>query len=112
MSQVKAPKNFMSSFSGSFINNDKQGGTEALREECSCFSECKFRRRSCSAFFLFPGQGCAYLGLQAKAIKLHLALLTSSSYRLFIICSPQNCSFVKLIRDVFIGQFLDQMVEK
>jgi hypothetical protein len=73
------------------------------RNLLSCFSERKLRRHSCSAFsvswpglclsavllFLFHGQGCAYLSLQVKAIKPHLTLLTSSSHRLFIICSPQ-----------------------
>jgi hypothetical protein len=58
-------------------------------ETCSCFSEHKqLGRRSCSAF-LFRGWGCVYLGLQIKAIKPPLTLLTSSSHRLFIIRSPQ-----------------------
>jgi hypothetical protein len=35
------------------------------------------------------GWGCAYLSLQVKAIRPHLALLVSSSHRLFIIHSPQ-----------------------
>jgi hypothetical protein len=40
---------------------------------------------------LFPvcDQGCAYLSLQVTAIKLHLALLMSSSHRFLIIHSPQ-----------------------
>jgi hypothetical protein len=42
-------------------------------------------------FFLFCAWGCAYLGLQMKAIKPHLALLMSSSHRLFTICCPHTC---------------------
>jgi hypothetical protein len=49
-----------------------------------------------AAVLLFPvcGRGCAYLSLQMKAIKLHLALLMSSSCRLFIICCPQLVDIV------------------
>jgi hypothetical protein len=58
-----------------------------MRNQPSCFSEHKLR--SCTVLlFLFRGQGCAYLSLQMKAIKLHLTLLTSSSHMVFIICSP------------------------
>jgi hypothetical protein len=39
--------------------------------------------------FLLRDQVCVYLGLRVKAIKPRLALLTSSSHRLFIIRSPQ-----------------------
>jgi hypothetical protein len=40
--------------------------------------------------FLFRDPVCADLGLQVKAIKPHLTLLTSSSHRLFRICSPHH----------------------
>jgi hypothetical protein len=76
------------------MNSSKQGGAEAGAWHCNrrnlrpWFSEHKLRRCSCSAL------PCLWLGLclsrpiQMKAVKLHLALLTFSSHRLFIICCP------------------------
>jgi hypothetical protein len=61
----------------------------------SSFSESKFRRCSCSGLSVC-GQGCAYLGLQMKAVKLHLDLLMSSSHRLFIIRSPHHPTAIRL----------------
>jgi hypothetical protein len=51
-----------------------------------------------AAVLLFPvcGWGCAYLGLQVKAMKPHLALLVSSSHRLFIISPHLLCLIYKL----------------
>jgi hypothetical protein len=43
--------------------------------------------------FLFCDLGCSYLTLQMKAIKLYLAVLTSSSHRLFIICFPHSSTY-------------------
>jgi hypothetical protein len=75
----------------------KQGGAEALGEESdivtreTCISASLKASLGDAAVLHFSvcGQGCAYLSLQMKAIKLHLTLLTSSSHRLFIIHSPQ-----------------------
>jgi hypothetical protein len=86
-------------FRGHFINSDKQGGTEVSRggrdivtgETCAPVSLNTSLGMQLFCFFLFCGQGCAYLGLQVKAIKLHLTVLTSSSHRqLFIIRSPHH----------------------
>jgi hypothetical protein len=83
--------------SGVFINSCKQGGAAALREEHdivtgeTCLSaSLNINNLGDPAVLLFPvcGQGCAYLSLQMKAIKLHLSLLMSSFHRLFIIHSP------------------------
>jgi hypothetical protein len=111
--QAKAPKNLspksppkpkaktkspQPSFSGTFINSGKQGGTEAVGEgldivtgeTCVPASLNTSLGDAAVPLFLFRDQDCAYLGLQEKAIKPHLTLLTSSSHRLFIIQSPQS----------------------
>jgi hypothetical protein len=84
--------------SSPFINSGKQGGAEDLGEGRdivtgeTCVPACLNTSLGDAAvlLFLFHDQGCAYLGLHVKVIKLHLLLLTSSSQRLFIICSPHN----------------------
>jgi hypothetical protein len=77
-------------------NSHKQGGAAAFGEghdnitgETCISASLNTNNLGDSAVLLFPvcGRGCAYLGLQMKAIKMHLALLTSSSHMLFIICS-------------------------
>jgi hypothetical protein len=86
----KSPK---PSFSGPFINSSKQSAAEALGEGRdivageTCLPASLNASLGDAAVLLFPvhDQGCAYLGLQVKAIKPHLALLVSSSHRLFII---------------------------
>jgi hypothetical protein len=83
----------MFSFSRSFINSGKQGGSVALREghdiligETCISASLNINNLGEAAVLLFPvySQGCAYLSLQIEAIKLHLALLMYSSRRLFI----------------------------
>jgi hypothetical protein len=85
------------SFSGPSINSGKQDGAEVLGEGRdivtgeTCVPASLNASLGDTAVLLFSdsGQGCSYLGLQVKAIEPHLALLTSSSHRLFIIHSPQ-----------------------
>jgi hypothetical protein len=80
------------------MNSHKQGGSEALGQGRdivtgkTCILASVNTNLGDTAVLLFPvcGWGCAYLGLQVKAIKPHLALLMSNSLKLFIICSPQS----------------------
>jgi hypothetical protein len=95
-SKSQRQKNLMSSFSRSFINSCKQGG--ALREgrdivtgETCVPASQNTNNLGDTAVLLFPvrGWGCAYLGLQIKALKLHLILLCSVLVSFFfIIRSP------------------------
>jgi hypothetical protein len=82
----------------------KQGGAEALGEGSDIVTGKTYVPSSMNAslgdaavlLFLFRDQGCAYLGLQVKAIKLHLTLLMSSSHRLLTIHSPHIPLFLIL----------------
>jgi hypothetical protein len=77
-------------------NSCKQGGAKTLGKGCdivtgkTCLPPSLNASLGDAAVLLVSvcGRGCAYLGLQVKAITLHLALLSYSSHRLFIICSP------------------------
>jgi hypothetical protein len=82
-----------------FINSSKQGGTESLGEGRGIVTggtcvpaSLNTNLGDMAVTVLFRDWGCAYLILQVKAIKPHLALFMSSSHRLFII-SPQQTLF-------------------
>jgi hypothetical protein len=71
----------------------------------SCFSEHSLGDAAVLAF-------CAYLSLQVKAIKSHLALLKSSSHRLFRIGSPYPAIQGMVVGESWPGQKSETLPKK